>query len=472
MKIKFIGAAKEVTGSKHLITTEHGKKILLDCGMFQGKGLETDAMNRNTMIDPSEVDHIILTHAHIDHSGLIPYFYKNGFRGSVICTHPTYDLCSIMLADSAFIQESDIHWFNKKRARMGLPPVEPIYTGKDARECMNLFIAVPYDRKFQIDNNIKVKFTNTGHLLGSAAVTIEVDEFGEMTRIGYTGDVGRESNYLLRSPDAFPQCDYLITESTYGNRLHEERQGASDMFLKIIEETCVEKKGKLIIPSFAIGRTQEIVYLLNNYYNEGKLPRIPIYVDSPLAVNATEIFRRYLTLFNSDVAEVLEHDDDPFGFNTLTYITDVAKSKSLNDTKNPCVIISASGMMEAGRVKHHIANSISNPRNTILAVGYCAPSTLGARILSGEKEISIFGIPHEVKAEIKEIDALSGHADYLELEKYLRCQDPEKVKQTFIVHGDPDAQENFKRVLARSGFKNIVIPHAGETFQIGQKKWN
>lgn len=471
MKIKFIGAAREVTGSKHLIITEHGKKILLDCGMFQGKGLETDAMNRNTMIEPSEIDHIILTHAHIDHSGLIPYFYKRGFRGSVICTHATYDLCDIMLRDSAFIQESDIHWFNKKRSRQGLPPLEAIYTERDAKECMNLFISVPYDRKFQIDNNIKVKFTNTGHLLGSAAVTIEIDEFGEMTRIGYTGDVGRNSNYLLRSPDAFPQCDYLITESTYGNRHHQARRGAEERLLQVIEHTCVEKKGKLIIPSFAIGRTQEIVYLLNNFYNEGRLPRIPIYVDSPLAVNATEIFRRYLDLFNQDVAKVIEYDDDPFGFNSLSYITNVNSSKSLNAAKFPCVIISASGMMEAGRVKHHIANSIDNPKNSILAVGYCSPGTLGGRILSGEKQISIFGMPHEVKAEIFEIDALSGHADCDELNNYLKCQNPEKVKKVFVVHGEPAAQDNFKKMLQESGFRDVVTPEPGETFQIGQKKW-
>ena len=304
MEIKFIGAAREVTGSKHLITTRHGKKILLDCGMFQGKGLETDSLNRNTMVEPSEIDHIILTHAHVDHSGLIPYFYKRGFRGSVICTQATRNLCSIMLPDSGFIQENDTHWFNKKRARQGLKPVDPIYTENDAHACMELFISVPLNRQFHIDNNIKVKFTNTGHVLGSAAATIEIDEFGEVTRIGYTGDIGRSNNYLLRAPDAFPQCDYLIVESTYGDRLHQNKQLSEDELLRVIKHTCVEKKGKLIIPAFAIGRTQEIVYILNNFYNEKKLPFIPVYVDSPLAVNATNIFRLHLDLFNKNVAEV------------------------------------------------------------------------------------------------------------------------------------------------------------------------
>lgn len=467
MRIKFIGASREVTGSKYLITTRHGKKILLDCGMFQGKGLETDAMNRNTMIEPSEVDHIILTHAHIDHSGLIPYFYKRGFRGSVICTHATRDLCSIMLPDSGFIQEIDTHWFNKKRTRQGLKSVEPIYTERDAHACMELFISVPLNRQFYIDNNIKVKFTNTGHLLGSAEATIEIDEFGEVTRIGYTGDIGRNYNYLLKTPNAFPQCDYIITESTYGDRLHQDRQGAEDELLHVIDHTCIKKKGKLIIPSFAIGRTQEIVYLLNNFYNNNKLPKIQVYVDSPLAVNATNIFRLHLDSFNKDVADVLKYDDDPFGFGTLHYINDVNKSKALNNRKDPCIIISSSGMMEAGRVKHHIANNIDDWHNSLLSIGYCAPTTLGAHILNGEKKISIFGMPHTVNAEIFSIDAFSGHGDYKEMIQYLSCQDLEKVKKLFLVHGDYEVQLSYRKVLAKAGFKDIIIPAAGETFKIG-----
>lgn len=467
MKIKFIGAAREVTGSKHLIVTDKGKKLLLDCGMFQGKGLETDAMNRNIMVDPKEIDSIILTHAHIDHSGLIPYFYKLGFRGSVICTTATRELCSIMLPDSGFIQENDTRWFNKKRSRQGMKPVEPIYTEKDARACMELFITTEPNRRFYIDNNISVKFYNTGHMLGSACATIMIDENGEVTKIGYTGDIGRDSNYLLRPPAPFEQCDYLITESTYGDRLHKDKQGAEDEVLEYIRHTCVEKKGKLIIPSFAIGRTQEIVYILNNFYNADKLPRIPIYVDSPLAVNATSIFKMHLDDFNKDVAEVLRYDDDPFGFNTLRYITNVNQSKALNNTKQPCIIISASGMMEAGRVKHHLANSIDDPKNSVLAVGYCAPRTLGARLLAGEKEISIFGTPHIVNAEIFSVDAFSGHGDYKEMSEYLKCQNPEKVKKVFIVHGEAEVQEKYAKYIQKNnGFKNVVIPEPGETFKL------
>ena len=461
MKIKFIGAAREVTGSKHLITTINGKKILLDCGMFQGKGLETDAMNRNLGFDPAAIDHIILTHAHIDHSGLIPFVYRLGFRGSVICTSATRDLCAIMLADSGHIQEGDVKWFNKRRISKGMLPIEPIYTEKDARQCMELFIGVAYDRKFYIDDYTKVRFTNTGHMLGSGVALIEIMENGKTTRIAYTGDIGRPVSHILKAPQPFPQCDYLITESTYGNRLHPHMQEAEAELLRVISETCVEKRGKLIIPSFAIGRTQEVVYALNNFFNEGKLPKIKIYVDSPLAVNATEIFKLHLDNLNEEVHEVMLKDPDPFGFGSLSYIKTPEESKRLNTLKDPCVIISASGMMEAGRVKHHLANNIENPNNTILAVGYCSPSTLGARILSGQKEVSIFGIKHPVRATIEKIEAFSGHGDYQEMRDFITCQNKAQIKQIFLVHGEYPAQTYYKNILLEAGFGNISIPEAG-----------
>jgi len=466
MKLQFLGAAREVTGSKHLITTEAGKKILLDCGIYQGKGLETDSMNRNLGFEPAEIDHIILSHAHIDHSGLIPYMYRLGFRGSVVCTNATRDLCSIMLPDSGHIQENDTYYFNKKRARQGLPQVQPIYTLDDARKCLGLFIGVPYERKFKIDENIKVKFTNTGHMLGSGVVNLEIVDKGEVKRVAYTGDIGRPENRILRSPDAFPQCDYLITESTYGDRLHPARQDAEAELLRVVKETCAEKGGKLIIPSFAIGRTQELVHTLNNFFNDGLLPRIKIYVDSPLAVNATEIFRLHPDCFNDDVHTVMETDPDPFGFSSLHYIKTAEESKRLNTLKEPCVIISASGMMEAGRIKHHLANNISNPRNTILAVGYCGPRTLGARILRGDSEISIFGVFHAVKAKIERIEAFSGHADYKEMIDFLNCQAKDKVKRTFLVHGDFESANAYKGHLLDSGYQNIEVPELGQEFEI------
>jgi len=455
MKIQFLGAAREVTGSKHLITTKSGKRILLDCGMFQGKGLDTDAMNRHLGFNPKNIDHIILSHAHIDHSGLIPYIYKLGFTGSIICTSATRDLCAIMLADSGHIQEMDAKYFNEKQSRQGLDPIEPIYTRIDAVRCMELFIGVPYGRKFYIDENIKIKFTDTGHLLGGGVASIEINEGGQVYKIAYTGDIGRPTNRIIRSPQPFPQADYLITESTYGDRLHEDADYAEEKLLSILVDTCVKKKGKLIIPSFSIGRTQEIVYSLNNFYYAKRLPKIDVYVDSPLSVNATNIFRMHPECFNDTVLKVMETDPDPFGFNDLYYISNSNESKKLNDTKKPCVIISASGMMEAGRVKHHLANSIENPQNTILAVGYCEPSTLGAKILRGDKQVSIFGNIYDVKADIQRIEAFSGHGDYKEMINFLKCQNPDKIKKTFIVHGDYKVQQFYKGELGRWGIKTL-----------------
>jgi metallo-beta-lactamase family protein len=466
MKIKFIGAAREVTGSKHLVTTNSGKRLLLDCGMFQGKGLETDSMNRELMLDPSGVDHIILTHAHIDHSGLIPYMYKMGFRGSVICSSATRDLCAIMLADSAFIQEHDTITFNKRRAKKGLPLVTPIYTQEDAKACMSMFIGVPNKMKFRIDDNIRVKFTSTGHMLGSGVANIQIIENGQSKRIAYTGDIGRPADPILAAPEAFPQADILITESTYGDRLHKDVMAAEEELLSIVVDTCVNKGGKLIIPAFSVGRTQEIVYALNNFYNQGRLPKIDIYVDSPLAVNATTVFRVHPECFNNNFARVLESDSDPFGFNNLYYITRQEDSKRLNDHKKPCVIISASGMMEAGRVKHHLANNISDPKNTILVVGYCAPTTLGARIVRGDREVSIHGNIYEVKAEVKKIESYSGHGDYKEMIGFLDCQDKSTLEKTFIVHGEYETQKKYVTSLQNEGFRNVEIPARGQEYEI------
>lgn len=467
MKIEFIGATREVTGSKFLITTNEGKKILLDCGMFQGKGMETDVMNRDLGFDPKELDYLLLTHAHIDHSGLIPYVYKLGFNGFVICTPATRDLCSIMLADSGHIQELDAKWFNKKQAKAGLPFISPIYNVVHAEQCMELFVSVAYNRRFRIDDKISVVFTNTGHMLGSGAVNIEIVEDGVKKRITYTGDIGREENKILSSWTSFPQCDYLITESTYGDRLHDTEQEVEDKFLEIVVDTCVNKRGKLIIPAFSVGRTQEIVYVLNKFYNEGKLPKIDVFVDSPLSVNATDIFRMHTDTMNNDVRDTLMYDSDPFGFNSLHYIKDVEESKALNTYQKPCIIISASGMMEAGRIKHHAANNISNPNNTILIVGYCTPTSLGGRIQQpGLKEISILGNKYPVNARIAKIDGFSAHGDYKEMIDYLSTQDVKSIKRTFLVHGEYEVMETYKTHLKEAGFNDIVIPEIKEVFEI------
>ncbi|HLO60045.1 MAG TPA: MBL fold metallo-hydrolase [Bacteroidales bacterium] len=466
MKIQFLGAAREVTGSKHLITLDSGKKILLDCGMYQGKGMNTDTMNRNLGFNPPEIDFLLLSHAHIDHSGLIPYISKNGFTGKVITTHATRDLCAIMLADCGKIQEHDTQVNNKKRARKNLPPLEPIYTKADAEMAMQNFIGVAYDKPYRVTKGVKVTFTNSGHLLGSAVINIKIKEGEKVTYIAFTGDIGRPVNRILISPQPFKQADILLCESTYGDRLHEPLRDAEDKLLDIIRHTCIEKKGKLIIPSFSVGRTQEVLFSLNSFYNSGKLPKIKVFVDSPLSVNATNIFRLHKECFNETIAELMETDPDPFGFNDLHFISQVEDSKRLNDTQEPCIIISASGMMEAGRVKHHLANSISNPKNTVLAVGYCAPSTLGARILRGDKEVSIFGTVYPVKADIERLDSYSGHADYSEIMRFLECQDKSLIKKLFLVHGEYKSQQFFQNELQKAGYTNISIPEIGETIEI------
>lgn len=466
MKIKFLGAAREVTGSKYLIVTDRGRRILLDCGMFQGKGLETDSMNRDLGFEPETIDHIILTHAHIDHSGLIPYVYRLGFRGSIVCTSATRDLCAIMLADSGHIQENDTSTFNKRRVKKGLPLVTPIYTQQDSAACMNLFIGIPYDMNFRIDENIKVKFTSTGHMLGSGVANLQIIENGQIKRIAFTGDIGRPADRMLTPPVPFPQADIIITESTYGDRLHQDHKDAEDELLRILVETCVNKKGKLIIPAFSVGRTQEIVYDLNNFFNEGKLPRINIFVDSPLAVNATSVFRVHTEFFNVEFRQLLHSDDDLFGFRNLFYIKRTEDSKKLNDSKEPCVIISASGMMEAGRIKHHLANNISDPKNTVLAVGYCAPQTLGARILGGASEVSIHGTVYKVNADIRRIDSFSGHADYREMIRFLNCQEKNGIEKLFLVHGDYETQKNYAEKLRMEGFRNIEIPAKGQEYEV------
>ncbi len=466
MNIQFLGAAKEVTGSKHLLTLGNGSRILLDCGLYQGKGAETDACNRDLGFEPGDIDYLILSHAHIDHSGLIPYIIKMGFKGIVLCTPATRDLCAIMLADCGRIQESDTKTENKKRALQGLDPVEPLYTKDDADAALQYFVSVPYHLDYRVCEGLNCRFTHNGHILGSASVNLTIRENEETKTLCYTSDIGRPGNPILKDPVPFPQADYIITESTYGDRLHENRQDALKQLQEITLQTCLGKKGKLIIPSFAVGRAQEIIYAYNRLFNMGWLPKVKIYVDSPLAINATNIMRLHTECFNAEMFAQLDKDPDPFGFNDLTYVMDVDASKRLNTTKEPCVIISSSGMMEAGRVKHHLANSISYERNTILIVGYCEPKTLGAKIKRGEKHVSIHGKPYDVKAEVRSLEAFSAHGDYAEMIVYLSCQDKSKVKKIFLVHGEEEVQVNYKAKLEENRFSNIEIPSKGAVYQL------
>ena len=466
MKIQFFGAARTVTGSKHLITTASGKKILLDCGFFQGKGSETDGLNRNFLFDPASIDYLILSHAHIDHSGNIPNLVKQGFKGPVICTPATNDLCHVMLLDSAHIQEHDTIYLNKRRAEKGKVPLTPIYETKDAEKCLLQFTNVKYDTKYTVCEGVTLLFTDSGHILGAAAVNLEIIENGISKKLFFSGDIGRYNDRILKDPAAFPQADYIITESTYGDRLHADSNFSEKQLFDVVFDTCVTKKGKVIIPAFSLGRTQEIVYSLNQMSNKKMLPLIKVYVDSPLSVNATEIMRNHPECFNEDIVNSLKKDADPFGFNNLIYIRDVAESIKLNALKEPCIIISASGMAEAGRIKHHLANNISNPDNTILIVGYAEPHSIAGRLRAGNKTIKIFGIEHEVKANVVILDSYSAHGDYNEMIKYLSCQDKKKVKHLFLVHGDYEVQKHYMEKLIAIGFSNITIPDRGELFEI------
>ena len=488
MKIQFLGATQEVTGSKHLITTDSGHTILLDCGMYQGKGMETDAANRDLGFDPKKLDCVVLSHAHIDHSGLIPYIYKMGFRGDIYCTPATRDLCTLMLTDTAFIQEQDVRTYNKKIDRQHphkekgkTYKIEPLYNQHDVDGAMRHFVTYGYDRRFRLFDDVLLTFTNSGHMLGGAICSLEIYESDQPSEISrqndgskrwkrlcYTGDIGRKHCHILPPPQLFPQCDYLICESTYGDRLHDEELVTEEKLLGVVEDTCVYRKGQLLIPAFSVGRTQEIVYVLNQLYNDGRLPHIPVYVDSPMSTNATQIFRLYPDELSEEVRDTLRFDADPFGFNTLRYITDIRESKALNHKDEPCIIISASGMLEAGRIKHHVANHISDPRCTILIVGYCEPTTLGARIQQpGLQWISIFGLDRKIKAQITKIEGFSGHGDYQEMIEYItRSLQVKDVRRVFVVHGETQAAETYKGHLHDAGFQNISIPEKGEVVEL------
>ncbi len=466
MKLKFIGAAEGVTGSKHLVITEKGRQVLLDCGLYQGMGSETDELNRQLGVDPSKIEAVLLSHGHIDHCGNLPNLVKQGFSGKIYCTPATYDVCSILLIDSAHIHEGDVRFINRKRVRNGQKEIKPLYTVHEAERCLKHFKPIPFETDFFLNDELSFRFSENGHIIGSSAIHVAASENDRTTRLTFTGDIGRYSDPLLKAPATFPQSDYIISESTYGDRLHEPVSDSESKLLEVILSTCVERRGKVIIPAFSLGRTQEVLYMLDRLKNKGLLPDIKLYVDSPLSSKATEIVRKHPESFNAELSAYIKKDPDPFGFSNLSYIEDTEESKALNNLKEPCVIISASGMADAGRVKHHIANAVGNPKNTILLTGYCAPHTLGARLMNGEERVHIFGEFFEVKAKVESILSLSAHADYSEIIRYLSCQEKTKVKKIFLVHGEPEAKVHLKEQLTANGFQDISIPLKGESFEL------
>ena len=466
MKISFHGAARTVTGSKHLVQLDNNESFLLDCGLFQGMGRDTDSLNAKFGFDAAKVDYVILSHAHIDHSGLLPKLVKEGFTGTIYCTPGTKALAEILLEDSAMIQRDDAKYGNKRRAKQGLPPIEPLYDIDDVNLTIPLLKAVEYNTPTKISDSVEVLFTDAGHIIGSAAVSLKIKNGENIESLTFSGDIGRYRDMILRSPAAFPHADYIIIESTYGDKLHDLIHTTPDDLLKWIESTCVEQKGNLIIPAFSVGRTQEILFELNQLSLEKRLPHIPVYVDSPLSMEATEVLKKFPKYFNKKIQKILEVDDDPFDFEGLRYIKSVEESKALNEDLHPKVIISASGMADAGRVKHHIKNNISNAKNTILLVGYCEPHSLGGRLMNGAKEVKIYSELYDVVAKVGSIRSMSAHGDYEDLMQFLACQTPDLVKQVFVVHGEAEVQDHFAERLRKKGFKEVHAPEMHETFEL------
>lgn len=467
MKIAFHGAARTVTGSKHLLSINPNKKILLDCGMFQGMGIDTLTLNSEWGFEPSEIDYVILSHAHIDHIGLLPKLIKDGYKGKIYCTPATASLAKILLIDSARIQEADVRYVNKQRDKEKRKHVDPLYTEEDAVLVFPLFETVPYNEHFKLDEQVELVFTDAGHIIGSAAVNLKIKENGKVSRLTFSGDVGRYRDMILRSPQSFPQADYIILESTYGDKLHDLVTVATDKLLQHITETCLEKKGKLILPAFSLGRTQEVLFMLNHLELENRLPNLTYYVDSPLSIKITEAVKRYPDYFNGNVQNLLKRDRDVFAFKGLKYIDKVEDSIALNTSNEPCVIISSSGMAEAGRVKHHIANNIDDGRNTILLTGYCEPQSLGGRLKRKPEQIRIFGKTFVVKAAIDEITSLSAHGDYEDLSQWLGTQDPQDIKKLFLVHGEYEVQQVFRKKLIKKGFADVQIPDLHQEIGLG-----
>ena len=471
MKIKFCGADRTVTGSQHLLEI-NGKKVLLDCGLYQGKREEAYEINKHFLFDPKELDCVVLSHAHIDHSGNLPQLWKGGFRGDIYSTPATRDLCSIMLQDSAHIQTRDIEYVNKRKAKNHEPLFKPLYGFDEVRNIMTLFKCIPYRKKFSINGfggNVQVTYFDAGHILGSAQVRLDIKENGKSYQFGFTGDIGRPHLPILRDPDHMGDVEFMISESTYGGRVHDKAGDMDTQLLTVLTE-ALQRGGKIIIPAFSVGRTQEIVFSLSKLFAKGAIPKIPIFVDSPLSTNVTDIFQMHHECFDSETSELISRGVDVFGFSNLTYIKEVEDSKQLNFFKGPCVIISASGMCEAGRIVHHLKNNIESEKNTILIVGFQAPQTLGRRLVEAKDKqgvyVKIFGEEQQVKAKIYVLNSFSAHADRNELRDYFGKFTKGALKQIFLVHGDYDQQQALQGMLGEMDYKNVSIPEKGDEVQL------
>ena len=459
MKLLFRGANREVTGSRHLLQA-NDHMILMDCGMYQGRRDDEKEKNKNFVFKPEEVDVVLLSHAHIDHSGNLPNLVKQGFSGPIYCTEATKDLLVHMLGDSAHIQEREAEWINKRKKKKGEEGlIEPLYTEEDVNDTLLLVQAVNYEDTFEVTPGVTACFHEAGHILGSALIelTIQDKEDGKTKSLTFSGDLGRPNMPLIRDPYQIKKTDYLMIESTYGNRLHESLLEAQEKLAAVINNT-ISRGGRILIPAFSLGRTQEVVVNIHQLMNDKKIPQIPIYVDSPLSVNVTSVFKKHLDILDEDVQKnFIEQDDDPFGFECITYTQSVEESKALNSIQTPMIIISSSGMVEHGRILHHLRNAIEDHRNSILIVGYQAQHTLGRKLVEGYKEVNIFGEPHPVKIEVHVMNAYSAHADRSDLLNYVA--QIEHLKKVILVHGEEESAEDLEKAIHANGFQDVVIPH-------------
>ena len=467
MRIEFLGAAQTVTGSMHLVHTRHGR-ILLDCGLFQGRRREAFERNRSLPVSAGSVDAVVLSHAHIDHSGSLPRLYKNGFRGPVYMTHATRDLCAAMLEDAAMIQRLDAQYINKviERDQVDMDPVEPLYDKEDVVGILSQITALPYGHRTTVSPGIDVTFFDAGHVLGSAITALDVDDEHRKKRVVFTGDLGRKHMPILRDPEVPEGADVLITESTYGNRFHDPIQSMDDRLAEVITRTY-ERGGKIVVPSFALERAQEIVYALKRLKSHGRLPPMTVYVDSPLTVKITDVFKLHPDCYDADAGQMIASGDSPFDFDSLRYVSSVEESKAIDQEQRPSITISASGMCESGRIVHHLRATIEDPRNTVVIVGFQAPHTLGRRLVEGRKRVRIYGVERERRAEVVVLNGFSAHADQKDLVEFAEAvRDRGTLKQIALVHGEPKAQTVLTQVLGGRGFSSVASPAPGDSLEI------
>ncbi|MGA9120564.1 MAG: MBL fold metallo-hydrolase [Bacteroidota bacterium] len=463
MEIEFHGAARTVTGSMHLLQVGK-RRLLLDCGLYQGHRDEARRINSEFPFAVDSINAVVLSHAHIDHTGNLPGLVRQGYRGPVYCTNATKDLLGVMLRDSAFIQERDVEFISKRHRRKGLPPVTPLYTRDDVEETLPLLQGFNYSAAFDVLDGVSCRYEDAGHILGSASLMLTLRENGSTVKFAFTGDLGRSGLPILRDPVFIgADADVLLTESTYGGRLHAPVQEMEHQLLEPILRAA-GRKGKIIIPGFSVGRTQELVYVLHNLSAQGKIPYLPVFVDSPLSVNVTDVFRKHPECYDDETLAILHSraNNDPFGFERLTYIRDVEHSKELNDRPGPFIVIAASGMCDNGRIVHHLANSIEDPRNMVIIAGYQAENTLGKKLVMKQPIVNIFGEPHELRAEVVVLNSFSGHADRTELLGYIGKFDRKRLKKIFVVHGDPDQSEKLAGGLQNIGFGDVHVPSRGD----------